>query len=188
MGDLVLVRHRGPVATGIRLFERLRRPRRVDRAAWRRACAFNHAAIVVDGGPGAVISEEGFRGDVRAKLSAMDTVAYAVVHVEMTASQRGAAVAFARRAVGSSYGYLSIFADAFNALTGLELVCRWETGWSVPPRQPGHSSERVLSPTALLLRWRRRTWPPTSESGIRHQPPRKVAPMRAGPGQTVAAS
>ena len=44
-----------------------------------------------------------------------------MVHVSCSASQRNELVFFARRAVGTGYGWLSIVADAFNALTGLEL-------------------------------------------------------------------
>ena len=121
MGDLVLVRHRGPVATGIRLFERLRRPRGVDRAAWpsgmclqpRRHRGRRGARRWVFPGrlsgrcPGQAVRHG--RGGLRRGACRDDGLS------------AGRPVAFARRAVGSSYGYLSIFADAFNALTGLEL-------------------------------------------------------------------
>lgn len=121
-GDLVLVRHSGVVAKGIRFFERLRKPRAATRAEWRAACSVNHAAIVVSGGADAVISQEAAAGDILSPLSSLDSATYAVIsYTTHSDAQRDAAVEFAEDALHSGYGWISIFADAFNALSGLEL-------------------------------------------------------------------
>jgi len=122
-GDIVLVRHSGLVARVIRFFERLRRPAR-QRMGWRqwwRYCWTNHAAVVLSGGPSAVVAQATARGIVVSPLSAFTGTTYAVVKAQCVDEQRTSAVAFARAAVGSGYGWAQIPADAFNALTGLEL-------------------------------------------------------------------
>ena len=112
-GDLVLVRSAGFVGWAIRLFERIRTNRKW---AW---C--NHAAIVVTSGVAAQISEETARGDVLARLTSMVSESYAVVHFDVSPCLTAQEIQFAGWAVGSDYGFLTIAADAFNALTGLEL-------------------------------------------------------------------
>ena len=112
-GDLVLVRHATLAAKGIRFFERLRVPREF--------CWTNHAAVVVAGGPEATVAQAEAGGVVLTPISGLDAVDYAVVNVTMTAAQRKAVAAFAAWSVGAGYGFLQIPADAFNAVTGLEL-------------------------------------------------------------------
>jgi len=120
-GDLVLVRHEDFVARSIRFFQSIRRPRDGN-PNWEQACWTNHAAVVVEGGPDAIISQEAGGGDVETPLANFDDLTYAVVNIEMTGAQRASVVNFARWVVGSGYGFLTIPADAFNALTGLELT------------------------------------------------------------------
>lgn len=144
-GDIVLVRHSGFVAKGIRFFERIRA------GASRPYCWTNHAAVVLKGGPAATIAQETAKGQVISPLAAFTDCTYAVVNLRVASVQKEAAVDFATAAVGSGYGYLQIPADAFNAITGLELclgigdrmTCSTATTRAlermglIPDRQPG---------------------------------------------------
>ena len=113
-GDVVLVRHAGFVAAGIRAFERLRVPKLF--------CWTNHACVVLNSGPNAQVVQETAKGAVVTPLAALGAITYTVTHFdEATPEQLAAGLAFLSATVGSGYGYLSILADGFNALTGLEL-------------------------------------------------------------------
>lgn len=112
-GDLVLVRGAGFAARAIRAFERLRVPREY---AW---C--NHACVVLNRGPNAHVAQETARGVVLTPLAELGAETFAVVRFHASADQLGEAVAFATWSLGLGYGFLSIPADALNALTGLEL-------------------------------------------------------------------
>ena len=79
-------------------------------------------AVVVEGqGSDAVVAQETAKGSVLTKLTELGAERYAVVHLQPAMAQRDSAVEFANVTLGTGYGYLSIVADAFNALTGLEL-------------------------------------------------------------------
>lgn len=141
-GDLVLVRHTGFTAAGIRFFERRSVPKEF---AW---C--NHACIVLDGGPDAHVVQEEAKGATVSYLDELNAVEYAVVNMRMTREQRSAVVAFARWSIGDGYGFLSIPADAVNAMTGAQIglalgnrmVCSTaasralERGGYIPARSP----------------------------------------------------
>ena len=142
-GDLVLVADSGFLAAGIRLFERIRLGREWS---W---C--NHAAVTVSGGPEAMVSQMAASGDILTPISKLDARVYAVVSIEMTDIQRADVVRFATLSVGTTgYGYLQIPADAFNAMSGLELSLGWgnrmvcstqacralERGGLIPDRSP----------------------------------------------------
>lgn len=117
-GDLVLVRNEGAVAEFIRQVQRLR--------VASEYCWCNHAAIVLEGGPHAVVSQEGPTGDVETPLANLGGVVFAVVHYsEITDSQRDEVARFAGNAVGLGYGYFQILADAFNGMTGFEFTAGW---------------------------------------------------------------
>ena len=117
-GDLVLVRHDDTMARAIRQIERVRVPHKF--------CWCNHAAIVLEGGVDAVVSQEQPAGDTETPLANLGGVAFAVVHYpEISDAQRDAVARFARSAVGLGYGYFQILADAFNGISGLELTFGW---------------------------------------------------------------
>lgn len=117
-GDLVLVRHDGRIASAIRRIER----RRVAPEF----CWCNHAAIILTGGPDAIVSQEEAAGDIETPLANLDAVTFAVVHYPtITDDQRTEVARFAQTAVGLGYGYVQILADAFNGLTGVELTLGW---------------------------------------------------------------
>lgn len=117
-GDLLLVRHHGFVASGIRGACRLRCPRGVSRADWAEFCAVNHAATAVSSKR---IAQEEARGMVLTPVEEFDYVALAVVRMHAAPVQLHAAAAYAKSCVGDGYGFLQIPADFLNALTGLEL-------------------------------------------------------------------
>lgn len=113
-GDLVLVRSAGFVAAGIRFFERLRASKHY---AW---C--NHAAIVLNSGPNAHVAQEAAKGVEVTPIAELGALEYAVVHFDdIDLLQRQAVTNFAAWSIGLGYGFLSIPADAINALLGLEL-------------------------------------------------------------------
>jgi hypothetical protein len=114
-GDLVLARSHDVLGTIIRFFERLRRGIPAE------YCWTNHAAIVLNSGPNAFVVQEQVGGANVTPLAQLDGGPYAVVHFEMDADQRADVVGFATWSVGNGYGFLSLPADAFNALTGQEL-------------------------------------------------------------------
>jgi|SRR5271166_407748 len=117
-GDLVLVRNDGAMAEAIRRIQRLR--------VAPEYCWCNHAAIVLEGGLHAIVSQEGPMGDVETPMANLGAVAFAVVHYsEITNSQRDEVARFARNAVGLGYGYFQIVADAFNGMTGFEFTAGW---------------------------------------------------------------
>jgi hypothetical protein len=117
-GDLVLTADSGFLAKGIQFFERLRLG---HEWSWT-----NHAAIVVGSGPQALVSQMAASGDILTPISQLNATLYAVVSIEMTDVQRGDVVQFATLSVGTTgYGYLQIPADAFNAMSGLELSLGW---------------------------------------------------------------
>lgn len=119
-GDLVLVRHTHSIfGRGIRLVERLRKPSSVSRAEWRGYAAWNHAMIGVGDN---LVSQEASRGDEFTDLLTYVADDYAVVSIAMTSEQRDGVVAFSKSILGDGYGYFTIPADLFNALTGVELV------------------------------------------------------------------
>jgi len=124
-GDFVLVRHSGFVAGAIRFGERLHRPKGVAKDVWQHFTGWNHAAPILGSGPNAMLAQETAKGVVVSHLADYEPLEYAVVHVQSTPEQRDAAVRFVESTVGSGYGYLSIAADAFNSLTGLELSLGW---------------------------------------------------------------
>ena len=129
------------MAKAIRFCERMRRPKGVSKAKWRAACTVNHACIVIEGGADAVVSEEEGHGDVLAPLADFDDVWYAVVSIEFGPIFRDEVVRFADAAVGSGYGFVSIFADLVNALTGLELSLSTGSRMVCSTRPPAHWSE-----------------------------------------------
>ena len=105
-GDILIVRGNGFVSHAIRTVTRGQ---------------FNHCAVVVRGGANAVVSQEAGKGDELTPLSAFDDVPYATLHIQGPDDQRDNAVAFAEKIVGSGYGFLTIAADLFNAVTRVEL-------------------------------------------------------------------
>ena len=113
VGDVVLVRSNRFVSKGIRTFERIRVPKPY--------CWTNHAAVVLTGGPMAQIIQEGANGATLASLGAMVTEGYTVTHFTPSIEQDTAGTRFLTSTLGTGYGYLSIVADAFNALCGVEL-------------------------------------------------------------------
>lgn len=113
VGDVVLVRSNGVLAKGIRAFERMRVPKPF--------CWTNHAAVVLTDGPNAQIIQEGANGSRLASLASMVTEGYTVTHFIPVEAQEIAGARFLTSTLGTGYGYLSIVADAFNALVGLEL-------------------------------------------------------------------
>ena len=117
VGDVVLIRHGSFVAKGIRAFERLRVPKPF--------CWTNHAAVVLTSGPSAQIIQEGGNGSALAPLATMVSEGYTVTRFAASEDQEVAGARFLTSTLGTGYGYLSIFADAFNALTGLELGLGW---------------------------------------------------------------
>ena len=122
-GDLVLVRHTHSIfASGIRWSERLRKPLSVDRGEWRKYSDWNHAMIGIGGNQ---VSQEASRGDEFTDMLTYVADDYAVVALAMPATERTNVVAFAKSILGDGYGFLTIPADLFNALTGLELVLGW---------------------------------------------------------------
>lgn len=117
-GDLVLVRHEGAMAEAIRQVQRLR--------VASEYCWCNHAAIILEGGANAIVSQEGPMGDVETPLADLGGVRFAVVHYpEVTDSQRDEVARFAKNAVGLGYGFFQILADAFNGMTGFEFTAGW---------------------------------------------------------------
>ena len=117
VGDVVLVRHNSLVAKGIRAAERLRVP---DPFCWT-----NHAAVVLAPGINATIIEEGGKGSVTASLASMQAVEYTVTRLAATPEALEDGARFLNMTLGTGYGYLSIAADAFNAVTGVELALGW---------------------------------------------------------------
>ena len=117
VGDVVLVSGNGFVSKGIRAFERVRVPKPF--------CWTNHAAVVLTGGPNAQIVQEGANGSSLASLAKMVTQGYTVTRFTPAVEQEIAGARFLTSTLGTGYGYLSIVADAFNALTGLELALGW---------------------------------------------------------------
>ena len=113
VGDVVLVRHSNLVAKAIRAFERIRVPTPF--------CWTNHAAVVLTGGPNAQIIQEGGNGSALASLANMVSESYTVTRFSAVQEQYEAGIDFLTATLGSGYGYLSIVADAVNALTGIEL-------------------------------------------------------------------
>ncbi len=117
-GDLVLVRHENAMARAIRQIERVR--------VAPEFCWCNHAAIILDGGEDAIVSQEEPAGDSETPLANLGGIVFAVVHYpEITDAQRDAVARFARNTIGLGYGYFQILADAFNGLSGLELTFGW---------------------------------------------------------------
>lgn len=112
-GDLVLVGGGGFVAKGIRAFEGLRIPRRY--------CWTNHACVAMSSGPNAEVVQETAKGSVSTPLASLVAEHVAVIHHEVAADQIAAGLRFLARTLGSGYGWLTIPADALNALTGMEL-------------------------------------------------------------------
>jgi len=118
LGDLVLIRHAGFVASVIRFGERLRL-----HGEDRIYAAVNHAATVVDPGPNPKIQEMVGRGGVVSDLRTYVDVAYAVVNTtRATQAQRMTAKAAALYYVGIGYSYLSIASDSLYLLTGLPIA------------------------------------------------------------------
>lgn len=120
-GDVLLVRHHGLAAALIRWACRLRRPRGVARADWRRYCRVNHACVALTAGADALVAQATARGIVVTPLDELDYFALGVVTVEASPDQFAAALAFAVDSEGTGYGFLQIPADLVNAATGLEL-------------------------------------------------------------------
>ena len=116
-GDVVLVRHKGLVAAAIRFFERLRVP---GTFAWT-----NHACVALTGGPNATVIQEDARGSVITPLAELGAVTFTVTHFPTTIPQSEAGADFLRKTLGTGYGFLTIPADAFNALTGFEIGFGW---------------------------------------------------------------
>ena len=117
VGDVVLVHGGAAIDKAIRLFERMRVPAPF--------CWPNHAAVVLAGGPGATIIQEGGKGSALAPLATMVTQSYTVTHFSPSPEQDVAGLNFLTSTLGTGYGYLSIVADAVNALCGLELGLGW---------------------------------------------------------------
>lgn len=150
-GSLVLVRHRGVIPAAIRLAERMRVPRPY--------CWCNHACVTLTGGPNATVAQAEARGIVETPIAELDAECFAVVDVEMTVAQRRAVVAFARWSLGCGYGFAEIAADAWNALSGLELSLGWgnrmvcstaacramERSGFIPARSPGATTPAHLA-------------------------------------------
>jgi hypothetical protein len=112
-GAVVLVRHATLPAKLIRTFERLRVPKPY--------CWTNHAGVTLSAGSNAQIIQEGGRGAAVSLLANLVAETYTVTTIEAMAEQKTAGVVFLAKTIGTGYGWLSIVADAFNALTGLEL-------------------------------------------------------------------
>ncbi len=146
-GCICIIRTGGFVARLIRL---------VTRGPW------NHAAVAVGfaaDGTVLISQETPRKGDVVSRIDEIGATRVAVVWLPMDASQASEVVRFAQWAVGQSYGFLTLFADLFNAVTNLELdlgfrnhmVCSTataraaeRTGW-IPPKAPAAMSPNDLA-------------------------------------------
>jgi hypothetical protein len=117
-GSVLLVRHTSFVAGGIRLAERIRRPRDCSVGAWKAYCGWNHAAVIIEGG---LVSEEAGHGDQFVPLADYIAEEYAVITLSSPQDQIDNVVKFATSIKGTGYGFVTIVADLTNALTGLEL-------------------------------------------------------------------
>jgi len=125
-GDLLIVNTPGFIAGGIKWAERLRRPAGwVSKKEWRLFCEASHCAVIIEGGPAAVVSQEMWAGDRFTQLSSAAWLSYAVVHIDCAPEQRADAISFAQWSQGTGYGLLSIPADFLNALLGLEMAVGW---------------------------------------------------------------
>lgn len=117
-GDVVLVRGSGFVSTGIRVVERLR----VEKPF----CWTNHACVVLNGGADAHVVQETGKGQVATPLADLGAETYTVTHfTDVDEAQLLAGLRFLTMTEGTGYGYLTIPADLFNSVTGIELGFVW---------------------------------------------------------------
>lgn len=117
-GSLVLVGHKGMPARAIRAFERLRVPSPF--------CWTNHACVTLDGGPNAQVVQEGAKGPVVTPLASLVHESVTVTEFKTArACQLRAGFRFLESCMGQGYGWLTLPADAFNALTGAEISFGW---------------------------------------------------------------
>lgn len=112
-GAVVLVRHSGFVPAGIRTVERIRVPREF--------CWTNHACVTLNEGPNAHVVQETAKGAVLTPLAALHAETFALVTFEASPEQLEAGLHFLAWSLGLGYGWAQLPADAFNAVTGLEL-------------------------------------------------------------------
>ncbi len=120
-GDILLVDHgtlASDVIEGAQKLATIREPQ-LRSYAW---CG--HAAIIrADGAP--TVSEMGFKGYERRSLWSYRARLYAVVNLEVTPSQRQAALDFDDAMQGADYGWLEYPAIALDDMTGLGLDASW---------------------------------------------------------------
>lgn len=121
-GDLILVKSPGLFGTLIRWAERIRCPKGLSRGTWDGFCGWNHAMIAIDDN---FVSQEAGKGDVFTPLSTYVAIDYVVLHLAMPSTERTNVVAFARSILGTGYGFFTLPADLFNAVTGVEVAFGW---------------------------------------------------------------
>lgn len=118
-GDIILVEHQGFLPAMIRTGQRLFywRKRLAGHQDFRKEfCQFNHACVVVDGGPDAAVVEMEAKGGTRTNLSTYSAKKYSVVKLVAPADQKTAAVAWTFYCVFLSYGWVSIVGSALSCL------------------------------------------------------------------------
>ena len=123
-GDLILVVHSGFMPAVIRTGQRIKywfRRTVLRQAEYLTAyCIYNHAMIVVQGGPEARVSQMEAKGGTIVDLLEYVDKKYVVVStVNATAEQRAASAAFGLWSEGIEYGWLSIFGAVLDVLIPL---------------------------------------------------------------------
>ena len=110
-GDIILVHRKGFLSSAIRLGQRLYywRKRLLGHSEYAKEyCTWNHACVVVEGGPNAVVVEMAARGGVRTDLATYNAERYVHIVCHATAEQKKAATDFAFYCVFIKYGFLTI--------------------------------------------------------------------------------
>lgn len=136
-GDLILVQHSGFMPVTIRVGQRIRYwARRViarDARFKKEYCQYNHAMIVVEGGPEARVSQMEAKGGTIVDLLTYVDKKYVVVSpTHVSDEQRIAAARVGKWCEGIAYGWLSIFGMVIDVLipvvevslgSGQRMVC-----------------------------------------------------------------
>ena len=113
-GDILLVRHSGLISWAIRFGQRLRFRGTRRQYAW---C--NHAAVIVVGGPNALLVEQAARGGRVVTLSTYVAEEYAVITLAIDTA--APVTDFAASTVGDRYGWPTILAAVIYCVTGLRI-------------------------------------------------------------------
>jgi len=124
-GDLILVEHNGLLPAIIRIGQRLSCARKRlfgQKQFLAEYCAFNHAAVVVAGGPKAILVEMAAKGGQATALHEYVARRYVVISLEATEAQKHAAVDFANYCLQIKYGWLSIVGIVFDIILGWNIV------------------------------------------------------------------